>query len=266
MAHPMKGDAASAHTAKMRRMTDGYGAADPKANILSPDDVLKGEGPQPSQGFGEGAPAKGRSDRAKRMVANPVATYAKGGKVKRRADGGSADVSSIEQANRDQAASTPGRARGGRMKHKTGTHVNVIVAPQGSAGAGAGMGVPPPVVPLNGPPGGAPMMPPKPPMMPPGGGMPPMGAMPPGAGAMPPPGLPVRAKGGRVHEDEAQDKALILKTLRDQGLTRADHEVKRARGGSVRSFKDMDAGSMSGEGRQQKAEIESHKTRKPQAV
>lgn len=275
MAHPNKKDSAAAHTAKLRRMTADYGSADPSMNKLAPVDAEKEEGDEDAVGFGSDSSAASakRGDRPARRTtaANPLSTYRKGGRVKlsakKRADGG--DVSSIEEANRNQAMTKPAeRARGGRTKGK-GTHVNVIVAPQGAAAP-----PPPPVLPV--PPAG--MMPPKPPMMPPpgAGGPPPMGGpMPPpglmgapGApGGMPPGLMPPRAKGGRVHADEAEDKDLIKKTLREEGLTRSDSEVKRARGGKITSIHDMDAGSMSGEGRLQKAELQRHAGRKaPQAV
>ena len=276
MAHPQKADAAAGHTAKLRRMTDDYGsAAGPSENIPAESSRLKQEGPEDSVGFGADASLpRARADRGARSkrttAANPVSTYRKGGRVhhgKKRADGG--DVSAIEEANKNQSIAS--RARGGRMKGK-GTHVNVIVAPQGAGGPGA---VPPPVIPVGAPPPAA-AMPPRPPMgMPPGG--PPMGgAMPPpglvgapGApGGMPPGLMPPRAKGGRVkHADEKEDKALIMKTLRDEGLTRADHEVKRARGGKIKSIHDMTAGAASGPGRLEKIELQEHQGKmKSQAV
>lgn len=310
MAHPLKSEAANAHTAKMRSMTAHYGAASgPANNITSPQDRLKGEGGEAHVGFGAdsaNASAK-RGDRPARRTtaANPLATYARGGKVKHRADGGDAsnsdksgsnedstdaetsmntamnhlndmeqakkymgmarkkggkvrhrdqggDVSAIEEANRDQAAaskSTGGviaRARGGRAKHGKGaTHVNVIVGQPGAGGPPPGAmpptGPSPQLAallagahpPMGGPPPGAPPMPP------PGAGGPP--GMPPGA---PPPMMP-RKKGGRVmgdHPDASQDKALIQKTLREEGL------VRKAKGGGVH----MTAGAVTGEGRLEK--------------
>lgn len=249
--HPNKSQASEGHNAKLRRMTRHYGAADPKMNKLAHVNMQKAEGPEDAVGFGAddgAATARGDRPARKAMTANPLATYKKGGSVKKRADGGS--VSAIEQANKDQAASS--RARGGRLKGKGSTHVNVIIG--GPQGSGA---TPPPVIPLAGPPGGPPGMPPGPPPgpppaplmgppgpMPPPGGRPP-GGIPPGAMAGLPPGLPMRARGGKVaHSDEVQDKALIKKELKSEGLT-------RARGGMVKVG--LDAGSVSGEGRLEKA-------------
>jgi len=267
----MKKAGVEGHNAKLKRMTEDYGSADPSMNKLAPDDLLKNEGPEDAVGFGSDASAPtARADRAGRgrrtTAANPVSTYRKGGRVKR-ADGG--DVSAIEMANKNQASAKPmERARGGRAKHK-GTNVNVIVAPQGGTGAAP----PPPMPPLGGPGGPPPMMPPKPPMgaMPPGGpppGMPmAMGA----PGGVPPGIMPPRKRGGRVkHADEAEDKALIQKTLKDEGLIRSDKAEKlegRARGGKITSIHDMTAGSMSGPGRIEKAELQKNVGRKaPQAV
>jgi hypothetical protein len=71
---------------------------------------------------------------------------------------------------------------------------------------------------------------------------------------MPPPGLPVRKKGGRVHhDDEAEDKALIMKTLRSQGLVR--HE--RAGGGGLQMHTKYGGGS--GMGRLEKIGAKPHK-------
>jgi len=156
-----------------------------------------------------------------------------------------------------------GRGGGGGKPH---TKVNVIVAPQPGGGGGAQNTPLPPVHPaMMGGPGGMPPGLPPPPMagggggpppgMPPAGGLPPaaMAALlgggagpgglppsaiprPPGPGAMPPPGLPIRKKGGRVHDDEAEDKALIQKTLKAEGL-------KRAKGGRFQINKHYGGGS-----------------------
>ena len=223
------------------------------------------------------------------MAANPVATYARGGKVKHRDSGG--DVSSIEEANKDQAAAksaggviarkrggmlcakdgsplgdVPGRARGGRMKHhgKGATHVNVVVAPQG--GGAPPMMAPHPQLaalaagahpPMGGPPPGGP-----PPGMPPMGAGPPGMPPPPGGGPGGPPPPMMRARGGKVmgdHPDASQDKALIEKTLREEGL------VRKAKGGGVH----MTAGAVTGNGRLEKMHIKvpSHRgSMKPEEI
>lgn len=252
MAHPLKSEAASAHSAKLRNMTSHYGSASGIANnITSPQSRLKGEGGEMHVGFGadsdNASPKRGDRSGRKTTAANPLSTYARGGKVKHRDQGG--DVSTIEEANRDQAAASKSaggviaRARGGRAKHGA-THVNVVVAPQGAGATPPGMpqGGPSPQLaallagahpPMGGPPPAAPPMPP------PGAGGPP--GMPPGA---PPPMMP-RKKGGRVmggHPDASQDKELIQKTLREEGL------VRKAKGGGIH----MTAGAVTGEGRLEK--------------
>ena len=84
----------------------------------------------------------------------------------------------------------PARARGGSVKGKKGTTVNVVIAPQGGGAGGPPM-PPPGAMP---PPQPTMIRPPPPPM---GGGMPPGAMPPPGMGA-PPPGM-MRKDGGRVH-------------------------------------------------------------------
>ena len=238
--HPMKSSAAADHTAKLRKMTENYGSASgPKNNILAEANKMKSEGPEDSVGFGaDSSMSKARGDRPARRTsaANPVATYASGGGV-------------------------IARAKGGRTKHK-GTHVNVIVAPQGGNTPPMPRPMPPPVVPMAAP---------KPPMAPPMGGPPgmPPPVVPPPGGA--PPGMmPPRAKGGRIHSDAKEDKALIMKTLKDEGLT---HSKSRAEGGRLVAPKrlpsqehHMTAGSVSGEGRLQKIGKKPHDAGKPQAV
>ena len=291
MAHPMKKDSMESHGDKLRRMTENYGSASgPNNNIAAPTNRFKQEGPEEHVGFGaDSTKPRARADRRSRqqLVSNPVATYKKGGRV-RRADGGptgslptTAD-SPVEEANLNQSATN--RARGGRTKHKGSTHVNVIV------GGPGGMMRPPPVIPPGGPmvpPAGAP----PPPMMPPGAGMPPPGMagarpMPMAAGApggIPPGMIPPRKHGGKVnHPDEAEDKKLIQKTLREEGLTRSDKPVKmglreRAAGGAVEGVMGpkgrlpnqkhhFDAGALSGEGRLQKIGERPKHPPKPQAV
>jgi hypothetical protein len=271
VAHPMKSDAANAHNAKLRSMTTHYGlASGPANNITTPGERLKGEEGETNVGFGADSAAASakRGDRPARraMAANPVPTYAKGGSVKKRDTGG--DVSPIEEANKDQALTckaTGGvvaRARGGRTKGKKGaTHVNVIVAPQGGQPPMAGpspqlaglAGMKPPMAPPMAPPPGAGA---PPPMMPPGAGAPP-------GGPPMPPGMMPRAKGGKVvmgeHPDAKQDKALIEKTLREEGLCR------KARGGGLH----MEAGAITGLGSLEKMHLDPplHKDgMKPQEV
>lgn len=246
MAHPLRGEVSSSHNAKLRRMTTHYGEANPKMNIKLPQEKYKIEGPEPHVGYGaDYAAANARSDKPARksVSANPVATYRRGGKVK-------------------HEEKVEGRARGGRMgsKDKKGTHVNVIVAPQGQqsppmapspqlAALAAKSMMPAGALPMAPPMGAAP-----PPMAPP------MGAAPPMAGGMPPhPMMMPRKRGGHVkHADEAEDKALIMKTLKDQGL------VRRARGGATLH---MTAGSESGPGRLEKSEFQArHGDKRKQVV
>ena len=282
MAHPHKSEAANTHNAKLRHMTTHYGlASGPADNITAPSERLKGEAGEAHVGFGANSDAAtSRSDRPARRsaAANPVATYARGGKVKHHeeehcaggmarkhggrtkhhADGGKVplpkprpegkepDVGDLytkegadKLSNQRAQGGVIARARGGRAhgKHKGSTHVNVIVAPQGQAGAPPMAGPPPQLAGLM----------PKPPMAPPPMAGPPPGGPPmmppPGPGGPPP--MPMRARGGKVmgdHPDAAQDKELIEKTLREEGL------IRKARGGGIT----MHAGAVTGIGRLEK--------------
>lgn len=301
MAHPMRQQSLDDHEAKIKAMTDDYGGSPQKEKPFLRDEIKHGPEQQVAK-RAEGGSVRARMDRraaggavAKRASGGGVILRKRGGHVKR-ADGG--DVSSIEEANRDQAMSkkTGGavqRASGGRTKSKKGghTHVNVIVAPQGG-GAGAGappMGVHPvpPVVPPMMPPGAGgmppPGMPPRPPM-----GAGPMMAPPPG---MPPPGMiPPHAAGGRIGQrarggkvefkkgepttrgvEEVEGKGPVKvparasggeveESLKEQGLHRSD-KAERARGGHV-----MTAGGHSGVGRLEKIGRAPHDAGKPQVV
>lgn len=280
MSHPNKSSAASAHTAKLRKMTKDYGMAGGVSQYeTSPQSRLKAEGPEDAVGFGaDSSKVSARSDKPARRsaAANPLATYAKGGKVKHRAEGGGIDSPFSSRKKRREAAeevpieipqpqgggpkgngfddsdkrSTGGviaRARGGRAKGAT--HVNVIIAPQGQPqGAGLGDAMNPQLAALAA--GKPPMAPPAPPPMagPPPGAAPPM--MPPQGG----PPMPMRAKGGRVkgemetpdHNGLDEDKRdLIADTLREEGL------IRRARGGGIT----MTAGAANGVGRLEKMGI-----------
>lgn len=275
MAHPHRKEASEGHNAKLKRMTDGYGlASGPKNNITAPTNRDKREGPEDAVGFGSdsskpraGAHRRARGGKVRKHDGGPLGSVAArkhGGHVKHRDFGG--DVDTIAEANRDQAQATSNRAHGGRTgkKGKGGghTHVNVIVAPQGGAGAppGAMAGGPPMMPPhpaMAGPPPG---MPPGAPGMPPGApppGMPPRPMMPPG-GAMPPPGaMPMRKHGGGVHKDATQDKALIHKVLKSEGLERK--ETERAAGGRLKpGHENEHAGAGSGAGRLEKIGVKPH--------
>lgn len=107
------------------------------------------------------------------------------------------------------------RARGGRAK-KAGVVVNVIAGGQQQPPA-------PPVAPPPGPP----MLPPG--AMPPPGG-PPVGMKPPGlggAGPMPPPGMPMRAKGGKVKKADGGLVDRNGKSLESLDASSAPVQVRR---------------------------------------
>lgn len=118
--------------------------------------------------------------------------YAAGGAVSSAAVGGAPSKKAIAQRDGQAVGGDPtrqrldrplqGRARGGRTGKHKGTHVNVIVAPQGGANAPTpGVAAPPPMAGA----GPMPAPPPRPPV-----------PMPP-PGAVPPPGI--RHSGGRAY-------------------------------------------------------------------
>lgn len=130
MAHPMRDDVASAHTAKMRRMTEDYGSASgPANNIKAPDELLKGEGNERPVGFGGNAASKPRGDRAGRRpsMANPMATLKHGGGVGLHHGDGKATgnlagrhVPRVMKEKDGGPVGCVGRASGGRIKRADG--------------------------------------------------------------------------------------------------------------------------------------------------
>lgn len=148
-----------------------------------------------------------------------------------------------------------GRARGGNVKPKHHTSVNVIVAPQGGGGAQPRpMPVPVPVrVPVGAvPPGG--VGGPGPGGMPPGGPMggPPPGMIPPGAGGPP----MMRARGGAATSsgNAKMEPKNRVPDNKDMFLERTEAKkggaIKRAAGGNVGPH--MDAGAGGAKGRLEK--------------
>lgn len=145
--------------------------------------------------------------------------------------GGKVESSEVATKSEKPKARLDRYARGGKVKDKGRTTVNVIVAPGGDKGAAPPMPMPPP---------GAVPPPPMPSPRPPMGAVP---SLPPGM--MPPPGgapMPMRKRGGKVeHPDAAEDKKLIRAMVKPADL-------KRAKGGRVA----MTAGALSGKGRLEK--------------
>lgn len=193
-------------------------------------------------------------------------------------------------AMNEAGKSRKARKDGGRAKGKT--NINIVIDAGGKDRQPNAPMMPPPGAPPRGP-GFAPPMPPG--GMPPGlagaGGppmMPPPGVMPPGGPSMPPPSMMARKSGGRVskvaksYKDmeagagsgegrlQKTDIAKRLPKPREDGknvyegagypnkVTGATggRTARKAGGGVYRSYKDMDAGAGSGEGRLEKTEIQ----------
>lgn len=179
-------------------------------------------------------------------------------------------------------------AKGGKVKHRGSTHVNVLVAPQG--GAPPPQRVPVPVPVPGGPPGagGPPMGLARPPgVPPPGAGMPPGGPPPGLAGGIPPGlrppgmkrggGVKKRADGGGTKDDTRyapppgdDDGSVFARGRRRADVEGDVHAIERGmgrrvsprylvrdpddnmkRGGGVKGYP-LDDGSGGGSGRKEK--------------
>jgi hypothetical protein len=152
-----------------------------------------------------------------------------------------------------------GRKRGGRAKGKTNIVISINAGKPDDQQAMMPKAptLPPMPPPPIVPPGMGAGMPPMP-MPPPG---PPPG-MPPGMGG--PPGMPPmpRKRGGRAAYKSFKDMdAGALSGMGRLEKTEIEHgkRVGRLSGGRARSYKDMDAGSLSGMGRIEKTAIQKHK-------
>jgi hypothetical protein len=151
------------------------------------------------------------------------------------------------------------RKRGGRAKGKTNIVISINAGKPDDQQAMMPKAptLPPMPPPPIVPPGMGAGMPPMP-MPPPG---PPPG-MPPGMGG--PPGMPPmpRKSGGRAAYKSYKDMdAGALSGMGRLEKTEIEHgkRVGRLSGGRARSYKDMDAGSLSGMGRIEKTAIQKHK-------
>lgn len=160
-----------------------------------------------------------------------------------------------------QYMGAPGYKRGGVANKKKGkTNINIVIA------AGKGQGeerMPAPVPP---PPGAMP--PPNMPPAPPPGDAPPMPPMPPMGGAPGmPPGMPPmpRKAGGRITKTAHSYKDMQAGAGSGEGrLQKTDiaarqREGRKHGGKAYHSFKDLTAGAGSGEGRLQKTDIAAYK-------
>lgn len=162
----------------------------------------------------------------------------------------------------DKKKATGGRAErksGGRAKGKTNIVISINASkPDPQQAMMPKMPTPPPmpVPPVAPPPMGAGAPP-----------MPPMASPPPGlAGGAPggmPPGMPPlpRKAGGRAYRSYKDMDAGALSGMGRLEKTEIEHgkRVGRLSGGRARSYRDMDAGALSGMGRIEKTAIQKHK-------
>lgn len=161
------------------------------------------------------------------------------------------------------------KAKGGAKKGKTNINIVINAGKKQDIDDAGMMGLPPGMPPM--PPGMQRPMPVPPGGMPPGAIPPGMPPMPPGAPAGGPPGLGrppmARKSGGRITQVAKSYKDMQAGAGSGEGrLQKTDiaklHKDAPARksGGKVyRSYKDMDAGAGSGEGRLEKTEIQKRK-------
>lgn len=282
MAHPNKKEGVSGHNAKLKRLTQDYGAAD-KAAFKVAKGTLE-NGPQKDTGFGskpDEAASSARGDKARRTsAANPIATYKKGGRVRAAggevqtdwkpssggaSGGGGSSWDKIQKGPRLSPKPAPKFAKGGRVRHSGGGVIGGGVAMRADGGRLEGpMGMPSGIGGGSGgggssgrkrsggtnvniivaPQGGGqqPPAPVIPPVLPP---------PPPGGAGGPPPGMgaPGGAPGGMPLPPGAMPPGALPPGLPMPG---------RKRGGRIPSI-NMDAGAMSGEGRLEKAEARSRR-------